>query len=116
MPPGVQSSPQSRHCACLDEESRRFCANISVPPPTSQAFTRIRGQMNAGLTPSMACPTRLSLGLPSKCEQDIIEKLQARDDVSEFDMRGVFEKCTNCDAYFVASLLRIHIRGCSVDM
>jgi hypothetical protein len=41
------SNPQSRHRARLDEESRRFRANISVPPPTSWAFIRIRGRKNA---------------------------------------------------------------------
>ena len=48
------SNPQSRHRARLNEESRHFHANICIPPPTSQAFTRIRGRMNA-VTPSMAC-------------------------------------------------------------
>lgn len=69
--------------------------------------------MNAGL---MARPTRLSLGLPSEREQDIIERLQAGEGISEFDMRGVFEKCGICNAYFVASFLHIHIRGCSYDI
>ncbi len=72
--------------------------------------------MNRGLTPSMAHPTCLSLGLPSEREQGVIERLQAGEGVSEFDMRGVFEKCTICDAYFVASLLCIHIHGCSFDI
>jgi len=110
------SNPQSRHRLRLDEESHRVRANIFIPPPTSRAFTRVRGRMNRGLTPSMARPTRLSLGLPSEREQDVIERLQGWEGVSEFDMRGVFEKCTICDAYFVASLLRIHIRGCSCDV
>jgi hypothetical protein len=60
----------------------------------------------------MARPTRLSLGFPSEHEQDTIERLQAGEGISELDMRGIFEKCTTCGAYFVASLLRIHIRGC----
>lgn len=114
QPSTSASNPQARHRARLDEESRRFRATIPVPPPTSSAFTRIRGRRNAGLTPSMARPTRLSLGLPSQSEQDIIERLQAGEGIPEFDMRGVFKKCTICNAYFVASLLRIHIRGCSL--
>ena len=64
----------------------------------------------------MARLTHSSLGLPSEREQDVIERLQAGEGVSAFDMHGVFEKCTICDAYFVASLLRIHIRGCSFDI
>jgi hypothetical protein len=67
--------------------------------------------MNA-VTPSMARPTRLSMGLPSEREQDILERLQAGEGISEFAMLGVFEKCTICRAYFVASRLSIHIRGC----
>jgi len=106
------SNPQSRHRARLDEESRRFRANICIPPPTSRAFTRIRGRTNA-VTPSMARPTRLSMGLPSEREQDILERLQAGEGISESAMLGVLEKCTICKAYFVASLLRIHIRGCN---
>ncbi len=63
----------------------------------------------------MARPTRLSLGLPSVREQNIIEQLQAGEGVSEFDMQGIFEKCSICNSYFVASLLCVHIRGCSLD-
>ena len=72
--------------------------------------------MNTELTPSMARPTRLGMGLPSEREQDIIDRLQAGESIPEFAMRGVFEKCTICNVYFVASLLRIHIRGCSYDI
>ena len=53
------------------------------------------------------------MGLPSEGEQDILERLQAGEGISEFAMRSVFEKCTICKAYFVGNLLSIHICGCS---
>ena len=87
-----------------------------IPAPTSSAYMRIRGQPQNGGEPSAARATRESLGLPLHAEQVILDRLLGNEGVSTFDMTGLFEKCSICDRYFIASLLCVHIRGCSLDM
>lgn len=53
---------------------------------------------------------------PLAWEQDIIDRLQAGEGVSGVEMSNLFEKCTLCDYYFVASLLCVHIRGCAPEL
>lgn len=102
--------------AWMNEESRRVRRMIPEPVPTSSAYTRIRGRRQNGAGPSGARPTRESLGLPSHREQEILDQLLGNEGVSTFNMSGLFEKCSICDCYFITSLLRSHIRGCSLDM
>jgi hypothetical protein len=94
----------------LDEESQRVRANILPPRPTSLAYTRIRGCRNASAGPSGVHV--YDLGVPSVREQEVIDRLHAGEGVLGTEMNNLFEKCTVCDLYFVASLLRVHIRGC----
>jgi hypothetical protein len=101
----------ARRRARMDEESRQVRSMIPAPVPTSSAYTRIRGQLR-----NRACPTRESLGLPSRREQTILDQLSGNEGVSTFDLTSLFEKCSICDRYFIASLLRVHIRGCSLDI
>jgi hypothetical protein len=107
---------RARNRARLDEESRRFRATILRPRPTSSAYTRIRGRAcpDANAGPSIA--RNLNFGVPSVREQEILDRLQAGEGILGTEMGNLFEKCTLCDDYFVASLLRVHIRGCAPDL
>jgi len=53
---------------------------------------------------------------PSIRETEIIDHLQAGEGVSGTEMADLFEKCTLCGHYFMASLLRLHIRACAPDL
>ena len=104
-------SPRIRRRARLDEESQRLRANILPLRPTSMAYTRIRGRQNPFVGPSAVQVH--DLGVPSTREQEIINQLQAGEGVLRTEMTTLFEKCALCDLYFVASLLRAHVRGCA---
>ena len=97
----------------LDEESRRIRASIIPPRRTSSAYTRIRGHPHSAINWSAA---QLDNTGPLDWEQDIIYRLQGGEGISGVEMSSLFEKCTLCDNYFVASLLRVHIRGCAPDL
>ena len=113
-PPTPYDDACARRRARLDEESQRIRATIIPPRPTSLAFTRIRGRPNVSAGPSTVQVH--NLGVPSVREQGIIDRLQVGEGVLAADMTSLFEKCTLCDHYFVASLLRLHIRGCAPDL
>ncbi|KAF8804229.1 hypothetical protein BYT27DRAFT_7259410 [Phlegmacium glaucopus] len=109
--------PLSHEVAChrrrrLDDESQCFATSIPVPLPTSYAYTRRRGRVNAIAGPSVICPTCESQGLPSEAEEDILARLSASDGVSSFEMQGLIDKCDLCHKYFLSSHLRVHIRTC----
>jgi hypothetical protein len=103
-----------RFRARLDEESLRVRASIMPPHRTSLAYTRIRGRSHS--TNDWSAVQLDHTGMPSAREQDIIDRLQAGEGLSDVEMGNLFEKCTLCDQYFVASLLRVHIRGCAPDL
>lgn len=98
----------------LDEEARRMRATIVRSRPASTAYTRIRGRRNATATPSTV--QTLDFGGPLIREQEVIDRLQVGEGVSGTEMADLFEKCTLCGHYFIASLLRLHIRACAPDL
>ena len=98
----------------LDEDARRLRATIVRSRPASTAYTRIRGRRNATATSSTA--QTLNFWGPSVREQGIMDRLQAGEEVSGTEMADLFEKCTSCGHYFIASLLRLHIRACAPDL
>ena len=95
----------------MNEESSRMQSMIPAPVPTSSAYTRIRGRPQRGGGPLAARPTRESLGLPSHAQQAVLDQLLANEGVSAFNMRTLFGKCSTCNRYFIASLLRVQIWG-----
>jgi len=99
----------------LDEEARCLRATIVRSRPASMAYTRIRGRRNASIPPNTQTQT-LSFGGPSIREQEIVDRLQAGEGVSGIEMTDLFEKCSLCGHYFIASLLRLHIRACAPDL
>jgi hypothetical protein len=98
----------------LVEEAQYVRASITCSRPASAAHTRIRGRRNA-IAPSHVTQTH-NLGGPLIQEQGIIDRLQAGEGVLGGEMADLFEKCTSCDHYFVASLLRLHIVACAPDL
>lgn len=100
----------ARNRARLDVESQRVRASIIPPRRTSLAYTRIRGRRNSTTNWSAA---QLDNTGPLAREQAIIERLQGGEGTSGVEISSLFEKCTLCDKYFIASLLRVHIRGCA---
>jgi hypothetical protein len=105
---------RARHRTRLDEESRRIRASIIPPRRTSLAYTRIRGRSHS--TINRLAVHIDNMGVPLAQEQSIIDRLQAGEGISSVEMSSLIEKCTLCDRYFVASLLRVHIRGCAPDL
>ena len=97
----------------MNEEARRLRATIAHPRPTSSARTRIRGRRNA--TASSTAQTH-SFGEVLRWEQEIIDRLQASEGVLGTELADLFEICSSCNRYFIASLLRSHIRSCMHDL
>ena len=105
---------RARHLARLDEESRRVRALIVPHRRTSMAYTRIRGRSRA--TTSRAAAQVDNLGVPSVREQEVIDRLSGGEGCSGSELRSLIELCTSCHRYFIASLLKVHIRGCAPDV
>ena len=97
----------------MNDDSRRIRASIIPPRRTSTAYTRVRGHSHSTINFSAV---QLDNTEPSVRERNIIDRLHAGEGVSDIDMSCLVEKCTACDNYFVASLLRVHIRRCAPDL
>jgi hypothetical protein len=106
-------SAHARNRARLDDESERVRASIIPPRRTSSAYTRIRGHPHSTTNWSAA---QLDNTGPLVWEQNIIDRLHAGEGIQGVEMSSLFEKCTLCDNYFIASLLRVHIRSCAPDL
>ena len=98
----------------LDKEARRVRATITRSRPGSLAHTRIRGRRNRNVT-AAATQTYQAEG-PLIREQEIMDRLQAGEGVLGNEMTDLFEKCSLCNHYFIASLLRLHICTCAPDL
>lgn len=98
----------------LNEEARRLRAAIPHPRPASSAYTRIRRRRNAPAAPSTV--RTHGFGELSIREQEVLDRLQAGEGVSGTEMVDLIEKCTSCNQYFIANLLRLHIRACAPDL
>jgi hypothetical protein len=105
---------RARLRARLDEESLRVRASVIQPRRTSLAYTRMRDRPHT--TTNWSAFQLDSTGVLLAREQDIIGRLQAGEGISSVEMSNLIEKCTSCNHYFVASLLRVHIRGCAPDL
>jgi hypothetical protein len=106
-------SAHARYRARHVEESRRVRDSIIPPRRTSSAYTRIRGRSHSTINWSAV---QIDNTGPLAREQDTIDRLCAGEGILGVEMSSLFEKCTLCDCYFVASLLRVHIRGCAPDL
>ena len=97
-----------RHRERLDAASASLASSLSAPLPSSSAYTRRRGR-NAVAGPSAIHVTRESMGLPSKKEEGILERMQVAEGISAAEMLHLFEQCDLCAQYFLSSFLKNHI-------